>query len=182
MTRLVGISGSLRKGSYNTALLRFIADELPDGTTLEIVSIGELPLFNQDLEASPPEAVVQFRNALRDADGVVIATPEYNHSVPGVLKNALDWASRPPGEGAINNKPVAILGASPGGIGTARAQAHLHNILVAFGNAIFPHPQVAVARAHEQFADDGTLESEGTRQFLSGFTQKMAAWMDTQHG
>ena len=123
--RILGIAGSLRRGSYNRAALRAATQLVPEGTTLDIFDIDGIPAFNQDEEQKPPAKVVELKKRIREADAILIVTPEYNYSIPGVLKNAIDWASRPYGDSAWSGKPAAIIGASIGTIGTARAQYHL---------------------------------------------------------
>jgi chromate reductase, NAD(P)H dehydrogenase (quinone) len=129
-TKILGFVGSLREGSYNRKLMNIAADALPDGASLEVAEIGGLPLFNEDLEKDMPAAVAELKQRIETADAIVFATPEYNYSVPGVLKNAIDWASRPYGKNSFDGKPAAIMGASIGMIGTARAQYHLRQMFV----------------------------------------------------
>ncbi|MFL6375012.1 MAG: NADPH-dependent FMN reductase, partial [Pyrinomonadaceae bacterium] len=128
--RILGISGSLRTGSYNTAALRAAVELCPDGAEIEIYDIGGFEPFNEDLEPNPPEKVTEFKAAIRAADAILFSSPEYNYSVPGHLKNAIDWASRPYGDSAFDGKPALIIGCSPGAIGTARMQYHLRQIMV----------------------------------------------------
>src|SRR5687767_273497 len=130
MATILGIPGSLRKASYNKAALRAAQALVPAGTTLEIFELDGIPPFNQDDEQNPPPRVTELKARIRAADAVLICTPEYNYSVPGVLKNAIDWASRPYGDSAWTGKPVAIMGASVGVLGTARAQYHLRQMCV----------------------------------------------------
>lgn len=164
---IAGIAGSLRKKSYNRGLLRAAQELLPDGTTLEIVSIEEIPLFNEDVEAlGDPEAVKVFKEKIRQADGVLIATPEYNYSVPGVLKNAFDWASRPPGQSVLTGKPTAIIGASLGQLGTVRAQLHLRQSLLSVNAQTLNKPEVFIGQASQKFDADGNLIDEKARQLL----------------
>jgi chromate reductase, NAD(P)H dehydrogenase (quinone) len=152
--RVLGISGSLRRNSLNTALLRTAAERLPAGVELTIFDrLGEIPPFNEDLETEPaPEAVWEPREAMRAADAVLIATPEYNHSFPGQLKNALDWASRPAGQSALTGKPVAVIGASTGMFGAVWAQAELRKVLAAMGGRVV-EAELPVGHATEQFAN-----------------------------
>lgn len=162
----VGISGSLRKGSYNTSLLRAAESLLPVSVTFESAEIGELPMFNTDLE-SPDQLgrVAKFREILRTADALVISSPEYNYSIPGVLKNAIDWASRGK-DSPLLNKPVAILGASPGMLGTARMQMHLRQVFL-YNNMIpVNKPEVFVSQAQTKFDPEGNLTDEKTRQTI----------------
>src|SRR5690606_5488758 len=128
--KVVGIAGSLRKGSYNRGLLRAAQELLPEGVTLDVCELHGIPVFSEDDEKDPPQAVVDLKQRIRAADAVLIATPEYNYSIPGGLKNAIDWASRPYGDSAWLGKPVAIMGASIGRLGSARAQYHLRQCFV----------------------------------------------------
>src|SRR6202166_3591849 len=127
---ILGMAGSLRRASYNRAALRAASTLVPEGATLESIDLDGIPAFNQDEEQNPPATVVTLRKRVREADAILIVTPEYNYSIPGILKNAIDWASRPHGDSAWSGKPAAIMGASLGAIGTARAQQHLRQILV----------------------------------------------------
>ncbi len=156
--RVLGISGSLRRGSLNSALLRTAAARLPAGAELvEFERLREIPPYDADLEAlETPDAVRELREAIRDADAVLIATPEYNHSIPGQLKNALDWASRPAGRSALNGKPAAAIGASTGMFGAVWAQAETRKVLGALGGRVI-EVELPVARAAELLVD-GRLE------------------------
>jgi chromate reductase, NAD(P)H dehydrogenase (quinone) len=153
--RVLGISGSLRRDSLNTALLRAAAERLPAGVELAMFDrLGEIPPFNEDIETEPaPEAVWELREAIRSADAVLIATPEYNHSLPGQLKNALDWASRPAGQSALNGKPAAAIGASKSMFGGVWSQAELRKVLAAMGGRVI-ETELPVAQAHELLAGD----------------------------
>ncbi|HSS42672.1 MAG TPA: NADPH-dependent FMN reductase [Solirubrobacterales bacterium] len=156
--KVLGISGSLRRDSYNHALLREAAERLPAGAELvEFERLREIPPYDADLEAeATPPAVAELRQAMRDADAVLIATPEYNHSIPGVLKNALDWASRPAGQSALTGTPAAVVGASTGMFGAVWAQAETRKVLGALGGRVL-EDELPVARAAELF-HDGRLE------------------------
>ncbi|HEV2858242.1 MAG TPA: NADPH-dependent FMN reductase [Solirubrobacterales bacterium] len=156
--RVLGISGSLRRGSYNHALLREAAERLPAGAEwCEFERLGEIPPYDADLEAEvTPEPVEALRQAMREADAVLVATPEYNHSIPGVLKNALDWASRPAGQSALNGKPAMVIGASTGMFGAVWAQAETRKVLGALGGRVV-EGELPVARAAELFRN-GRLE------------------------
>jgi chromate reductase, NAD(P)H dehydrogenase (quinone) len=156
--RVLGITGSLRRDSLNHALLREAAERLPAGAEWsEFERLGEIPPFDADLEAgAAPEAVAELREAMREADAVLVATPEYNHSIPGVLKNALDWASRPAGRSALTGKPVAVIGASTGMFGAVWAQAETRKVLGALGGRVV-EAELPVARAAELYRD-GQLE------------------------
>ena len=162
---LVGLSGSLRKASTNTALLRAAAELVPDGATLEILSIRDLPLYDADVQAQGmPEAVLALQEAILAADGVVIASPEYNYSVPGVLKNAIDWLSRTDPQ-PFAGKPVGIMGASPGRLGTARMQYHLRQIFVFLDGHVLNRPEVMVSGAF-QAIQGGRLVDEKSREMV----------------
>lgn len=176
---LVGFSGSLRAGSHNTALLRTVQQMLPEGVSLAILGWHDVPVFSEDLEGGAslrPASVTRIREAVRAADGIVIATPEYNHGVPGGLKNLIDWLSRGPMPHGFFGIPSAILGAATGIIGTTRAQYHLRQTLVALNSPTLPAPQVLVPNAHHAFTD-GTLIDGPTREFLAGWVTEMVRWM-----
>ena len=164
--RLLGMSGSLRKDSFNTALLHAAQELAPAGMTVEIADLSAMPLYNDDVrEKGYPAPAQALREGIRRADAVLIATPEYNYSIPGVLKNAIDWASRPP-EQPFDGKVVAIMGASPGRIGTARAQYHLRQCFVFLNSIVLNRPEVMVGGAAQVFKD-GKLTDAPTRQFVS---------------
>ena len=174
--KIVGMSGSLRKGSYNSAALRAAQGLVPEGVTLEIAEIGDLPLYNDDLrEAGYPPPTERLRRQIAEADAVLFVTPEYNYSVSGVLKNAIDWASRPPNQ-PFEGKPIAIMGASGGLFGTARAQYHLRQMMV-FLNA-FPvnKPEVMIGQAQNKFDAAGNLTDEPTREFIRKLLASVAGW------
>jgi len=159
---VLAISGSLRRGSYNTALLRAAADVAPESMKIDIYPIGDLPLFDADLEAAGnPEPVIQFRTAVAEADALLLATPEYNFSTTGALKNAIDWASRGGAEAPLTRKPTAILGAG-GRFGTLRAQLHLSEILAHNQVRLVGTPQVQVSTPSDKFDSGGRLEHERT--------------------
>ncbi len=174
---IVGFSGSLRKSSYNSALLHAAAELLPPGVTLEIIDLAPLPMFNQDFEKPFPEAVNAFRSQLAQADALLIASPEYNSSITGALKNALDWASRSP-QPPLQGKPVAIMGASTGNFGTLRAQLHLRQILTHVGALPLGKPEVLVARAEQAFDADGKLVDTAARGFLRDLLLALAKWSE----
>lgn len=163
---ILGIVGSLRKDSYNHAALRAAQALMPDGAVLNLLTLDGIPVFNQDHEKAMPEAVREFKRRILAADAILFGTPEYNYSVPGVLKNAIDWASRPHGENAWLGKPAAIMGASVGRLGTARAQYHLRQILVAFDMPVLSQPELMIGEAASLFDPDGQLADEPTRQRL----------------
>src|SRR6201982_1840030 len=171
LVRILGIAGSLRRESYNRAALREATKLLPEDATLDIIELDGIPGFNQDEEQNPPAKVVELKRRIREADAVLFVTPEYNYSVPGVLKNAIDWASRPYGDSAWNGKPAAIMGASPSAIGTARAQYHLRQILVYLNMFPINQPEVMIAHAEERFDQAGNLIDTMTKEFILGLLQ-----------
>lgn len=174
--RILGFAGSLRKGSFNKALLRAAAEALPEGAQLDIFDLEGLPFFSQDTEHEPNEKVADFKRRLRAADAILIATPEYNYSVPGVLKNAIDCASRPPGDNAFDGKPVALMGASIGMLGTARAQYHLRQTLVALNTYPLNRPEVMVTFAADKFDKDSRLADGNTRAKIGELLEALIAW------
>jgi chromate reductase len=174
--RILGIAGSLRRQSYNRAALRAATQLVPTGATLEIFGLDGIPGFNQDEEQNPPAKVVEFKRRIREADAVLIVTPEYNYSVPGVLKNAIDWASRPYGDSAWAGKPAAIMGASVGTIGTARAQYHLRQTFVFLNMFPINQPEVMIGNAAERFDAEGNLTDETTKNFIRQLLQNLVDW------
>jgi len=174
--RILGIAGSLRRESYNRAALRAAEQLVPDGATLEIFELDGIPGFNQDEEQNPPAKVVELKKRIREADAVLIVTPEYNYSVPGVLKNAIDWASRPYGDSAWNGKPAALMGASVGMIGTARAQYHLRQMFVFLNMFPINQPEVMIGNASQRFDTQGNLTDETTKDLIRQLLQNLADW------
>jgi NAD(P)H-dependent FMN reductase len=183
MTTILGISGSLRAGSLNSSLLRAAAEQLPQGVTLEIGTIKGIPLYDGDLEAAHgvPEAVVKLKERIVAADGLLLVTPEYNNSLPGVFKNAIDWLSRPDSDIArvFGGRPVGVIGASPGGFGTLLAQTAWLPVLKTLGTAAYFGGRLQVSRAKDVFDSSGTLVDERTRdqlkKYLAGFCKFVAA-------
>jgi chromate reductase len=175
--RVLGISGSLRRNSYNTGLLRAAAELLPEGMTLETFDLAPIPPFNQDIldTSGPPEPVKQFKARIAAADALLIATPEYNYSIPGVLKNAIDWASRPVQDSPLNGKPLSIMGAG-GVMGTSRAQYHLRQVAVFTNMLPLNKPEVMVQRSQEKFDAKGNLTDEPTRQQIRALLEALSAW------
>jgi chromate reductase len=172
---VLGFAGSLRKASFNSGLLRVAQELHPDDMTVEIFDLGLIPLFNQDFESNPPEPVKAFKAKIAAADALLIATPEYNHSIPGVLKNAIDWASRPLKETPLNEKPVALMGA--GGIaGTAYAQSHLREVAVFTNMHVLSRPVVHLQRSWEKFDPNGNLTDEAARQLVQQLLVALASW------
>jgi chromate reductase len=166
---LLGIVGSLRKASVNRALLRAVGEVLPAGVSLTMFDrIGELPLFNSDLP-DLPEPVVALQQAIADAHGIIISVPEYNYSIPGSLKNAIDWASRPPSTTPLRGKPVGLIGSSIGMSGSMRAQYHLRQILIYTDNPVLGQPEVLIPNAKDRFDADLNLTDTSTRELLRIF-------------
>ncbi|MGN6107516.1 MAG: NADPH-dependent FMN reductase [Kofleriaceae bacterium] len=172
------IVGSLRKGSFTRRAALAAIALAPSELRLEIVEIRALPLYDQDLDEAPPAPWVAFRDRLRRADGILFATPEYNRSVPGVLKNAIDVASRPYGRSVWDGKPAGVMSVSPGAIGGFGANQHLRQSLVFLNMPAMQQPEAYIGLAAERFAEDGTVRSDDTRTLLSTFTRALAAWID----
>jgi chromate reductase len=173
---ILGFAGSLRKDSYNRSLLRAALELVPKDAKLEVFDLDGIPPFNQDLENQPSEKVKEFKAKIRAADAILIATPEYNYSIPGVLKNAIDCASRPYGDNAFEHKPVAIMGASPGILGTARAQYHLRQCFVFLTCFALNQPEVMVSFAQEKIGKDGKVTDQKTREKIRELLQSLVAW------
>jgi chromate reductase len=174
--RILGIAGSLRRGSYNRAALRAAMQLVPQDAALEVFELDGIPGFNQDEEQNPPAKVAELKQRVRNADAILIVTPEYNYSVPGVLKNAIDWGSRPYGDSAWNGKPVAIMGASIGTIGTARAQYHLRQMFVFLNMFPINQPEVMIGNAAERFDPQGNLADEATKDHIRRLLQSLVQW------
>ncbi len=181
MTTLIGLSGSLRSASLNTALLRAARDLMPEGTALEIRSIAGIPLYNGDLERREgiPEAVTVLKEAIVGAGGLLIATPEYNNSIPGVLKNTIDWLSRPASDipRVFGGRPVALMGASPGAFGTILSQNAWLPVFRTLGAQFWSGGRMLVPRAGEVFAEDGSLKDVKTRERLQTFLADFTAFV-----
>jgi chromate reductase len=173
---ILGIAGSLRKESYNKALLRASLDLVPENASLTICEIDKIPLFNQDLENTPPDTVKEFKNKLKAADAILFVTPEYNYSIPGVLKNAIDWASRPYGDNSLEGKAVALMSASIGMLGGARAQYHLRQTFVFLNMHPINRPEVMVPFAPQKFDEKGNLLDDKTKQLIRELLQNLVAW------
>jgi chromate reductase len=176
IVNILGFAGSLRKDSYNKSLLRAALEFLPANAELEIFDLEGIPPYNQDLENQPAEKVKEFKAKIRAADAILIATPEYNYSIPGVLKNAIDCASRPYGDNAFEHKPVAIMGASPGMVGTARAQYHLRQCFVFLTCFALNQPEVMVSIAQEKIDKEGKLTDQKTREKVRELLESLVAW------
>jgi chromate reductase, NAD(P)H dehydrogenase (quinone) len=174
--KILGFAGSLRKGSYNRAALRAAQKLTPEGTRLEIFELDGIPPYNQDNEGAPPERVKEFKVQIRSADCILMVSPEYNYSIPGVLKNAIDWASRPYGDNSWEGKPVALMGASMANIGTARAQYHLRQVFVFLNMYPLNKPEVMIGNAAQRFDEAGNLTDEATRQHIRVLLEELVAW------
>ncbi|MBF0324998.1 MAG: NAD(P)H-dependent oxidoreductase [Alphaproteobacteria bacterium] len=172
---ILGIVGSLRRTSYNHYALKAACELAPEGVVLKLIELHDIPVYNQDDELAPPAAVVEFKRQIRAADAVLFCSPEYNYSVPGGLKNAIDWASRPYGDSAWRGKAAAVMGASIGALGTARAQYHLRKILVTLDMPTVTQPEVMIANAAQHFDKDGRLTDEPTRQLIQKLLEALAA-------
>lgn len=183
MTRIVGLSGSLRNGSFNTALLRVAAGLMPEGASLSVETMRGIPLYDADVESRDglPDAVTSLKEKIASADGLVLSTPEYNNGIPGAFKNAIDWLSRPPADiGTVfGDRPVALIGASPGGLGTVNAQSAWLPVLRALGTRPWLGGRLMVSRAHTVFDKTGALTDDELRErlrtFLEGFVDFAAA-------
>ena len=174
--------GSLRKESFTRKTAHALAEAAPPSLKLSIVEIGHLTPYDQDLDANPPEAWMQFRDRLKSADAVLFVTPEYNRSVPGFLKNAIDIASRPYGHNAFNGKPGAVVSVSPGAIGGFGANHHLRQSLVFLNVSTMPQPEAYVSGADKLFDAGGKLVNDGTRKFLGQFMEAFASWIEKNKG
>ena len=175
---IVGLAGSLRRGSFNRSLLRAAQELAPSGLGIAIFDLIKVPLYNGDVEADgDPKPVTDLKRAIADADGVLFVTPEYNHGVPAVMKNALDWASRPPGQAPLGRKPVGIIGASPGITGSARGQSQLRQAFEFTDSYCMPQPELLVFKAHEKFDSEGRLADQPTAQFLARYLTAFEEWV-----
>ncbi len=171
--KILGIVGSLRRGSYNRMAMRAAQQLVPKDATLETFDLDGIPAFNQDDEQHPPARVTELKARIRAADAILIVTPEYNYSVPGVLKNAIDWASRPYGDSAWSGKPVALMGASVGAMGTARAQYHLRQSFVFLDMHPLNKPEVMIGNAAEKFDANGNLLDEKVKELIRQLLQEL---------
>jgi chromate reductase len=175
--RIVGLAGSLRRASLNRGLIRAAAESAPAGITIDMLDLADIPLFNQDVEdAGEPASVAFFKQAIAMADAVLVATPEYNHGVPGVLKNAIDWASRPRATSPLEDKPIAIMGASPGRGSTARAQAQLRDMFVFTGACVMPLPELLVGTAAAHFDSAGDVTDPELRASIVELVRALDRW------
>ncbi len=173
--KILGIPGSLRKGSFNRKLANVAQKLLPPGATMDLFDINGIPPFSEDDEKNPLAKVTDFKAAIRAADAILFATPKYNYSIPGVLKNAIDWASRPYGDSAWLGKPAAIIGASIGRFGSARAQYHLRQVCVYLDMDVINQPEVMVGNASEMFDPQDNLTHQSSRESLTELLQALVA-------
>jgi chromate reductase len=181
--RLLGIPGSLRTGSYNLSLLRAAAEVLPPGVSLEVFALHDIPLYNEDVQSQgDPEPVQDMKRHIMAVDALLIATPEYNYSIPGVLKNALDWASRPPKTCCLRKKPIGIMGASSGESGTMRGQLALRQMFVFTGSLAMVQPELRVPNAGERFDSDGRLIDGELRERLRAYVAALVEWAQLVDG
>jgi chromate reductase, NAD(P)H dehydrogenase (quinone) len=175
--RVLGFAGSLRRGSYNKALIRAAAGLAPAGMAITAFEINDIPLYNADIDTEDqPPPVVAFKRAIEEADALLVATAEYNYGIPGVLKNAIDWASRPAYKSPLVAKPCAVLGASGGLGGTVRAQADVRRVLEACLARVLPHPDVAIRTARDHFDEQGRLTDERTEKAVRGLLVALGDW------
>ena len=174
--RILGIPGSLRNASFNRAALRAARELAPPGVAVEIFDLQGIPPFSEDDERTLPGRVVELKASIREADAILFATPEYNYSIPGVLKNAIDWASRPYGDNAWDGKPVAIMGATIGSAGTARAQYHLRQTFVFLNMPALNRPEVMISNAPQRFDANGRLVDPTSRKLVEQLLAELVAW------
>lgn len=177
--KILGIAGSLRKKSYNQSVLQSITETTYEKLIVNPYSIQDIPLFNADMEeGGDPEYVAQFKQAIKEADGVIIVSPEYSHGTPGVLKNALDWAGSMSNENVLNEKPVMIMGASPSGMGAGFSQAQLRQTLAACNAYVPPQPEIYIGEVHKKLDDSGRLNDQSTADFLAQGLDDFSAWIE----
>lgn len=175
--KIAVVIGSLRKGSFNRQLAGAVEKLAADRFEFAETGIGEIPLYNQDHDADFPAAGLRFKQQIEAADALLIVTPEYNRSIPGVLKNAIDTGSRPPSRNSFQGKPAAVIGTSPGARGSMLAQQHLRNVLVGVGVLAMPQPEVAVQFKEGLIDAEGNITDERTRNYLQGFAERFDAWL-----
>lgn len=180
--KILGIVGSLRKESYNRFALKAAQESAPDDTVLNLIELHGIPVFNQDNEMALPATVLEFKRQILAADAILFATPEYNYSVPGGLKNAIDWASRPYGKSAWLGKPAAVMGASVGSLGTARAQYHLRQVFVTLDMPVVNQPEVMLSNAEKRFDQSGRLTDEPARELIQSLLNALLLLVKKQLG
>jgi len=174
--KILGISGSNRKGSFNTALLEAAKEMLLEDTTLEIFDVSSFPLYSQNSDRNPPEIVREFKQKIKATDAILIASPEHNHSITAVLKNAIEWGNRPSGDNSWEGKPAAIISASSGVRGGVRSQLHLRQIMVDLNMHPINDPELLLGRARESFDSELKLKDEATRQTLKSVLENLTVW------
>jgi chromate reductase len=174
--KVLAFAGSLRKGSFNKALIRCAVEVAPENVAVEVFDLEGMPLFNQEFEANPPQRVKEFKDKIRAADALLIATPEYNYSISGVLKNAIDCASRPRADTPLEGKPVAIMSASTGRLGGARAQYHLRQAFIFLNMHPVNRPEVMLSDALHNVDTDGKVTNDQTRQLIRQLLEALAVW------
>ncbi|SFL54905.1 NADPH-dependent FMN reductase [Salibacterium qingdaonense] len=179
---IVGIAGSLRQNSFNRSILREMSQHPPEGMDISIFNLKHIPLFNADLEENgDPEAVEDFKDAVKEADGFLIVTPEYSHGMPGVLKNALDWAASVSNRNVLDEKPVYVLGASPTPLGTAFSQAQVKQTLAAAGSFVLQQPELYIGKVPNKLDETGELQDERTKTKLYEALEAFDKWIDTMN-
>ena len=180
--KILGICGSLREKSYNKKVLETLSEMTTDQTEIIIFDrLGEIPLYNEDVEKNgDPDAVADFKKQIKTSDALLIATPEYNYNIPGVLKNAIDWASRPPSATPLKNKPIGIVGATQGTGGTIRCQLALRQVLLFTGSPAMMKPEVLISKVQEKFDENGKIKDEATKKFLHDFLKQFESWIPQQ--
>ena len=177
MKKILAISGSLRAQSFNTGLTKALSTLVPEGVSVDHADISSLPLFNSDLESTFPEAAQILKNQIESSDAIVFATPEYNRSIPGVLKNAIDWASRPWGKNSFVGKPVLVMGTSVGPIATAVAQQDLKKVMLYLDARVVGQPELYIGTAQEKFNEVGELTDENTREHIKKALEVLVSWI-----
>lgn len=179
MLTVAVIVGSLRKHSFNQKLARALEKLAHSQLKFNFIQLEDIPLYNQDLDTNLPPAVISMKQAVTAANAVLFVTPEYNRSIPGVLKNIIDWGTRPYGENCWRDKPTAIIGTSPGNVGTAAAQSHLRSIMTVLGVRLMGQPEVYLVYKEELIDENFLITNEGTKKFLHEFLNKFALWITT---
>jgi chromate reductase len=174
--KILGFAGSLRKLSYNRALLKSSIVLMPKEAVLDIIELDDIPVYNQDIESAMPAKIIEFKSRIKAADALLVVTPEYNYSIPGVLKNAIDWGSRPHGDNSFENKPVAIMSASTGMLGGSRAQYHLRQSFVFLNMYPVNKPEVFVTMASQKFDENGILTDAKTKEVITELLKNLVAW------
>ncbi len=180
MTTIAVLVGSLREESFNRKLAQNLESHAPEGVEFRYAAIGDIPLFNYDIESELPESVRALKMLIETSDGVLFVTPEYNRSISGVLKNAIDWATRPSRSNSFKGKPAGIVGASDGRLGTASAQTHLRSILVYLGMVVMGQPEIYLIRAQDVFDENGTVSDTLERERLIKYIDALSSWVETK--